>query len=235
MSQAITKSFDAAPSTSKFFFDAICLQAFKSVEDNKFELLPSKKGRMGVNRLSQVKMVRSGSFREMQQTVVLCEQELTDTEIGLNKSLVENAPKLLLASLMYLLSDSYQIRCNSFKFLQRITPIIRSILYPKSPKETAQMVAKIQTFAPTFYSTFMTITSQLVVDVCNTLAVAFPVLSDLIICEALRLISTSVVSSFAASHKLLLVQFIGQFLATEKLCDESVRMPWPKGFAVYTS
>lgn len=235
LSSFINYSFEAVPETSKFFFDAVCLQVFKSVDDNKFELLPSKKGRMGVNRLSQVKMVRSGSFREMQQTVSLCEQELTPSEVILNNALVTNAPKLILASLIYLLSDSYQIRCDSFKFLQRVTPVIRSILYPNSPKETAQMVAKIQTFAPTFYSTFMTITSQLVVDVCQTLSSSFPALSDLVISEALRLISTSGGASFASSHKLLLVQFIAKFLANETLCDESVKMPWPKGFTIYTS
>lgn len=236
MFQSFLKSaFEAAPAVSQLYFRAICLQTFKGVDDNRLELLPSKKQRMLVSSLSQVKLVHCASYREIQHSVPFLRTQLTPEEVDFVQKLVENSPKLFVVSLLYLLSDEYSIRCHSFKFIHRLCPVIRSILYPDSPRDTAKMVAEIQRFAPTFYSTFMTISPHHVIGICRILANYFPVVSDSMICEVLKTLSIPDQSSFVASKRPLLIQFVTPFLSNERLCDENPKLSWQKGFALYTS
>lgn len=234
----LSYAYNAPPELAPLFFKAVCLQFTTASTDIRKVLVDQNNEKMAPMSLSS----RTSSFlsfspglKRMARLRTIATFDLTsslsDLDMKRNKNFAEMTGKFVPISLIYLLHEDFVLRSISFKFLQRIAPTVCHILN-KDDNLTAQFVKKLNVLAPSFFSTHVSITSDIIMTVAELFASYLPQITQVLIQEVFAQITTSAKGSFMnQSTKAMLLQITSCFMKNLRL--DTVNN-WPSCFVLYT-
>jgi len=236
----ITYSFNSPPELAPLFFNAICMQFTRQDFDTRRAIFDDLSSRFStrVKSITTAMASFSGVVRKMAKTQQASESEytiLTPEDVTINIDFLQKSGSLVLLAVLYLSHSDFSIRCSAFRFLQRTGPVIHHLLHQSDPKSTAKLVRRLSAFAPSFFSNYMTISIEIVLKVAELCSQFFPELTDTLVQEAFKNLTTSTKGSFMdASNKTILLDIAAVFMRNQTLTDDDAKGSYPGFFIVYT-
>lgn len=191
----LTETSDLAP----HYFTAIAHLYYNQIDDifaRKFGFSIESNVTLTVATIRKVRKNRTVSRIFSTTGFGEFETNLNDDEISINKELMKYASRIIVTCFVYLLSKNYSLRLTAFNLLNRILPIVVTIIQPDKPESVAILAKKYQTLSPIFNSQLATITPELVKKLSKQIAKHCPLLSDSIIIEVFDVITKSKDNSY---------------------------------------
>ncbi|OHS98279.1 hypothetical protein TRFO_35346 [Tritrichomonas foetus] len=233
-----SKMFYSNPDVSLFYYLAVGYLYF--IPDDR-----SYAEKLGFNINSNALMCVSSdifnahhSFISRHFSELACQPNngiLSENDIKINKELMTYAPKIIIASFMYLLHDDFFIQRTAFQILVRIVPVLLTIINPNDQHYIADVMHVFNEIAPVFNSGLSTITPETVQDVCSIFAISIPFFTDLLLKEAFNIIKGSKIGSFMSysTSGLLIYVLKPLFKNISIACMNSSKSSWPKEFILF--
>lgn len=233
-------AYNAPPDLAPMFFKAICMQFTNLSLDTKKIIADQMMERFAPQKLAERTssylslspgIKRMARVRTMIQDLTV---NLSNRDLEYNKQFAEYAGKFIPISLIYLLHEDFTLRQTSFKFLQRIACTAHHLLNTNKDdgKQTALFVKKLQQLAPSFFSTHVSITVDIIMNVAELFAEYLPQVSEVLIQEVFTQITTAAKGSLInQSIKATLLQITSLFMRNLKLDKNN---NWPSSFVFYT-
>lgn len=124
---------------------------------------------------------------------------LSQNDVWLNKQLVQYSPKLIIASLLYMLNIDFGTQKTAFYLLKRIIPVILTIINQDNVQLIQDVMKDFNEMAPSFNSEIITVSQEDVQGIASVFVTKMPFLTDVLLTEAFELIRKSANGAFVST------------------------------------
>ena len=237
-SKFIGKVFNDPPEASLHYFIAIALLYYIDIDNSFLNKLGFDVSSNVIPTVSSIKKVKSSrtvsrSFSNA-NFLDFFSSDLSKEDIDMNRELLQHSPQLILSCLIYLTHKQIEVRRIAFKLLQRILPIIKTILVPNDSKSVGQMMSKLRVLSNSFYSNITTTSHDIIIEISTLIAKELNFLSDNIIHEVLTRISSAKPDAFLSNSTAgLLLKLCKPIFRNQSLYDLNRKKDWDQRLVIF--